>query len=254
MIVSLLPDTAGRDFILGDLHGRWTMLEALLSHVHFEPQRDRLIVTGDLFDRGDSPLECLHLLNQPWFFSVRGNHEQNLINWHRASHSAKMSKKEQIIADGGGWFFALAEDERAALCKKIENLPMVILVSAGERRLAVLHAEIPENMHHFDEFLQALWQQHPAAHHSCLVGRRRRRLTVSTPVADIDLVICDHTPVEPSRCLRENTLNLDFGLPPRHPQSGLGLFDTASGTLCLCSPGMTITSIFCSRLQNVHAT
>jgi hypothetical protein len=52
MIVTLLPNRTGRDFILGDLHGAFPFLQALLSHAHFDEHHDRLIATGDLFDRG----------------------------------------------------------------------------------------------------------------------------------------------------------------------------------------------------------
>jgi hypothetical protein len=41
----------GRDFIVGDLHGCRAMLDALLVHVGFDPDRDRLFSVGDLMDR-----------------------------------------------------------------------------------------------------------------------------------------------------------------------------------------------------------
>jgi serine/threonine protein phosphatase 1 len=84
MIVTLLPNRTGRDFILGDLHGAFPFLQALLSHAHFDEHHDRLIATGDLFDRGPAALDCLTLPDKPWFYAVRGNHEDALLAWYFA--------------------------------------------------------------------------------------------------------------------------------------------------------------------------
>ena len=42
----------GRDFIIGDLHGHWSVLERLLEEVSFDKAKDRLFSVGDLVDRG----------------------------------------------------------------------------------------------------------------------------------------------------------------------------------------------------------
>jgi serine/threonine protein phosphatase 1 len=52
----------GRDFIVGDLHGCRSMLDELLEHANFDPQKDRLFSTGDLVDRGPDSVGCLELL------------------------------------------------------------------------------------------------------------------------------------------------------------------------------------------------
>lgn len=36
------PNTQGRDFIVGDLHGCRAVLDALLAHVGFDGSRDKL--------------------------------------------------------------------------------------------------------------------------------------------------------------------------------------------------------------------
>ena len=69
----------GRDFVVGDLHGCYDELFALLKHVKFDYKNDRVFSTGDLIDRGPKSEECLQLLSKPWFFSVLGNHEDLLI-------------------------------------------------------------------------------------------------------------------------------------------------------------------------------
>lgn len=75
IVKKLSSNVEGRDFIVGDLHGCYDELLNLLSVVSFNVEKDRLISTGDLIDRGPKPVECLELLNQKWFYSVKGNHE-----------------------------------------------------------------------------------------------------------------------------------------------------------------------------------
>ena len=79
LIQTVPANVEGRDFVIGDLHGCFDELELLLNHVNFDPKIDRVFSTGDLIDRGPYSLECLRLLEKPWFYSCLGNHEDILI-------------------------------------------------------------------------------------------------------------------------------------------------------------------------------
>ena len=67
-------------FVVGDLHGCYTLLMNELEKVSFDPAHDLLISVGDLVDRGAENVECLELITMPWFRAVRGNHEQMMID------------------------------------------------------------------------------------------------------------------------------------------------------------------------------
>ncbi len=43
---------AGRDFVVGDVHGCFRTLECALLEIEFDPSRDRLFGVGDLVNRG----------------------------------------------------------------------------------------------------------------------------------------------------------------------------------------------------------
>ncbi len=45
-------------FVVGDLHGCYTLLMNELDKVSFDPARDLLISVGDLVDRGAENVEC----------------------------------------------------------------------------------------------------------------------------------------------------------------------------------------------------
>ena len=101
--IQTLPD--GSLDIIGDIHGQYEALQALLCHLGYDddgthPQGRRLILLGDLVDRGaDVPavLDWYQRLHaQGRVQTVLGNHEINLL-----LNDAK---------DGSGWFF----DHRAA--------------------------------------------------------------------------------------------------------------------------------------------
>lgn len=47
-----------------------------MLHVQLQPACDRLFSVGDLVDRGEHAIDALALLDFPWFFAVKGNHEE----------------------------------------------------------------------------------------------------------------------------------------------------------------------------------
>jgi hypothetical protein len=50
-VLRLPANTRGRDFVVGDIHGTFYVLEQALAAVGFDPARDRVICVGDLIDR-----------------------------------------------------------------------------------------------------------------------------------------------------------------------------------------------------------
>lgn len=101
-LVQRLPD--GPLDIVGDIHGEFDALCALLAHLGYDEQGDhpegrRLVFVGDFCDRGpDSPAVfalAKRLITSGKAVAVLGNHEINLLR-----HDPK---------DGSGWFFAERE-------------------------------------------------------------------------------------------------------------------------------------------------
>jgi serine/threonine protein phosphatase 1 len=155
---TLEPNTKGRDFVIGDLHGSFSAFENLIKNLNFNPESDRIISVGDLVDRGPDSLKCLGLLRQPWFHAVLSNHEQMM---------AEKFKGGWIGAywynNGGNWGIEAYNDYNSINVKKIpghipndssselfdllplvEELPFLITVNtAGGKKFHVLHAELP---------------------------------------------------------------------------------------------------------------
>ena len=81
-----------RTIVVGDVHGCLQELEDLVRLLEYHPGKDRLVLMGDLVDRGPAPVECVRWAMKNKITSVRGNHEAKLVDFRR---------KEAIAAAGG---------------------------------------------------------------------------------------------------------------------------------------------------------
>lgn len=135
-----LPTNAtGRDFVVGDLHGCFDELHALLTGVKFDPSSDRLISVGDLVDRGPLNMECVDLVYQPWFHCVRGNHEQMMID---TIIDGNQNAMDTWLYNGGMWSASENRHDLMTAAQRLNELPLIIVVGEGEHRFNVVHAEL----------------------------------------------------------------------------------------------------------------
>ncbi|UBU63650.1 metallophosphoesterase [Acidithiobacillus ferrooxidans] len=138
------PD--GRDFVVGDLHGCRAMLDTMMTHVGFDPAKDRLFSVGDLVDRGPDSVGCLELLLEPWFFPVLGNHDAMLLAyWSTGSGERQNIYRDAFQYNGGTIWAYPVRDLADQFVPLLENLPFVRVVGDGEHRFQVLHAERRDN-------------------------------------------------------------------------------------------------------------
>lgn len=129
----------GRDFVVGDVHGHFELLQRLLDQVGFDPAVDRLFAAGDLVDRGPYSPQVLDWLAKPWFASVRGNHEQLVIDVVLAGDD-----RDLHFRNGGAWLYKLTPVTRERIAHRLQQLPLVIEVELGDgRRAGIVHAEAP---------------------------------------------------------------------------------------------------------------
>jgi serine/threonine protein phosphatase 1 len=178
-------NATGRDFIVGDIHGCFDRLQALLDEAGFNPEADRLFTVGDMVDRGPDSLAAMEWLDRPWFFSVRGNHEQMAINFANGHNHAFHYER-----NGGRWFINLPDDEQRRIASRFSELPLAIELDADGLRVGIVHAEVPRNnWRSFDtdrkEYEEiALW------------SRERIEGMDEAEVEGIDEVFVGHTPLK----------------------------------------------------------
>ncbi len=139
----------GRDFIASDLHGCHRALMQALDAARFDPDAgDRLLLGGDLIDRGAESLQCLRMLREPWVHACLGNHEAMLLTWLGRRHS-DWHDSEEFTDNGGAWAEALLEtasrrdlEEFAELATVVEQLPLVLAVEDTAMPFNVAHTDL----------------------------------------------------------------------------------------------------------------
>ena len=164
-VVALPPNPHGQDYFVGDLHGRYQPLMMQLAEVGFDFTRDRLICVGDLLDRGEQSEQVVALLDQAWFFAVRGNHEQFILdqyeperimlNGEYANHSPR-EIHQKMAAFESDWFYALDQRQQQAIAHKLMPLPYALVVPIAGYRIGVCHAAVPSGYSNWADFIEGL--------------------------------------------------------------------------------------------------
>lgn len=168
-------NTVGRDFVVGDIHGVLPVFNKLLSELKFDKSVDRMFSVGDLVDRGPDSLGVLKLLDEKWFFSVQGNHEQMMFEAYDNNYMAG-----SWVSNGGGWGLeglnefitwkhsgpgkTLSKSAKTLrrLAEKASKRPFVITVKTRDgENVHIIHAE--------------LWSDPPVITDKDILDRKRLR-------------------------------------------------------------------------------
>lgn len=186
-------NTKGRDFVVGDIHGCFNMLQSKLYTVDFNEETDRLFATGDCCDRGPDHYLLLDYLKKPWFHSVRGNHEQMLIE-----AMAYRDNREALYLhyhNGGQWFWNdLTDDQRMTIAIELNKLPYQIEVETDNGFIGIIHADVP--FYDWVAAHEAIGQWNHKAMANAIWSRSRFIAHLDIPVKNIDAVYVGHNVVK----------------------------------------------------------
>ncbi len=201
-------NTVGRDFVIGDIHGEFLKLEHQLINIGFDKAVDRLFSVGDLVDRGPQSDDAVYyLVKERWFYSVRGNHEQMLVD--SMSEGATRDAYLLHYCNGGEWFYGLPSIEQQCTAAVFKDLPLAIEVDTDEGLVGLIHAEVPlddwnlfkslydSNIDYFESIAQ--W------------SRKRISNRSTTPVVGVEKVFVGHTPVKNAPLQLGNVFYIDSG-------------------------------------------
>jgi len=181
-------NTEGKDFVMGDLHGCFDKFEEKLEEVEFDFNNDRLFSVGDLIDRGPNSLECLKLIENPWFFPVIGNHEDMML---RAV--LKGQAKALWIMNGGDWSLTEKYGTLKTLCDKmLAEVPLTLTISTAKGDVGITHAQVSSDM-----FLEVTEQV-------ILWSRENIENGIEVKMLDVAKTYHGHTPVAAPVVLGDN--------------------------------------------------
>ena len=159
--VRRLPsNTVGKDYVVGDLHGCYDLLERLLEQASFDTSCDRLFSVGDLIDRGPDSMRCLQLLAEPWFYAAQGNHEKMMLNFFLPYLVSGLLEsfgeiyESDFLANGGSWIEKYYQRDHQRMSEEFNyclrlllDVPLIWVVGEGQGRFHVIHAELARPYH-----------------------------------------------------------------------------------------------------------
>lgn len=140
-MIKYIKHDSGRVFFIGDLHGQLGQFNEALEAVNFDKNQDIVVATGDLIDRGPDSLGCLDLIYEPWFHTVKGNHEEMMI---QAVMYSDRRWDHCWYMNGGHWYHGLDSSEQSLInIEDVNNLPLIIELDVGDKKIVVCHATFP---------------------------------------------------------------------------------------------------------------
>lgn len=204
----------GKLWAVGDIHGCYNLLMTRLKEIGFDFENDLLVAVGDLVDRGTQNEECVSLIDEPWFTSVKGNHEDLVI-----MGDVNRSYFNCHIQNGGEWFYDLDYQVQREIIKKLKTLPIALEINYKGKKFGFVHGHIEQN--DWDEFKDELNNFDKAQH---IIDHKRFPIELAmwgrerlndenlqyTHVSGVDAVIMGHT-VTQKPCKRDNCYWIDTG-------------------------------------------
>ncbi|MBK1615610.1 bis(5'-nucleosyl)-tetraphosphatase (symmetrical) [Rubrivivax gelatinosus] len=174
-------------YLAGDVQGCAGALDRLLADIGFSPSRDRLVVLGDLVNRGPDNLAVLRRLRDLGNAAVclLGNHDLHTL---AVAHGVRPLHKSDTLGD------ILAAPDAAAWLDWLRQRPLAhveagwLCVHAGvvpqwdAARTLALAAEVQALLRGPDlqAFLQRMYGNEPARWDEALAGADRWRFVVNT--------------------------------------------------------------------------
>lgn len=83
--------------VVGDPHGCLLELKKLLEDVEFKQGVDRLVIAGDLTDRGPDSPGTVRFLREIGAECVMGNHDEKVVRWARHESNRKPGGKKNPV-------------------------------------------------------------------------------------------------------------------------------------------------------------
>lgn len=157
----------GRDIVAGDIHGSFWLLKKALSAIDFDVTKDRLFLCGDLVDRGVNSLVAKEWIDQPWCFSVFGNHDAQFA----FKDGCNLFKNSLACFPVDPWFVDLSDADYNDFCDTLRSkLYPGIEIQTPKGKVAIVHASIPFGLD-WNETKERLNNQDYDLLHDCMWDR-----------------------------------------------------------------------------------
>ena len=150
-------------YVMSDLHGCYDKFIKMLNKIQFS-EKDELYILGDIFDRGDKPLDILdYIISHKNIHLIKGNHEE-FFNYYGLTNDMSL----WMLNGGDTTLNQLLEKHHTyeeSILKYLKKLPFIKVVD----RFILVHAGVyfPQNYEELtiDEFIElqeediCLWER-----------------------------------------------------------------------------------------------
>ncbi len=168
-------------YAIGDVQGCYAALQAMLTLIRFNPQRDRIYLLGDLVNRGEDSLAVLRWAREHHIHGILGNHDLHLLSVAEGVISSRDDDTLNAI---------LAAPDRAQLLDWLRHLPLLqtdhgyLMVHAGllpqwtvQQALSLAkEVEAVLQSSHYRDFLNVMYGNQPDRWDDTLSGDARLRV------------------------------------------------------------------------------
>ena len=137
--ISRMPrNSAGRDFVVGDVHGCFRTLDYALASLAFDGSRDRLFGVGDLVNRGPHSAEAIDWVERRFTAVTLGNHDVATFGWLQ-------DRLEGSDEEPCGWLRTIPSDDYARWIDALRGMPLAVTIETKQGDVGVVHAESPHH-------------------------------------------------------------------------------------------------------------
>lgn len=143
LIKTFKENKKGRDFISSDVHGAFDLLHEQMKLNAFDSSKDRLFIAGDWCDRNPDSTNILDYIYEPYIHSVRGNHEEMLIQAYENKLLGQVAR--MLYSNGGEWYWDCSPEKQKAIYEAFKSLPLAMEIESHEGLIGIIHAEVPYN-------------------------------------------------------------------------------------------------------------
>ena len=114
-------------YLISDIHGDYELFVKLLKKINFS-EKDKMIVLGDMLDKGEKSIKLLEFLfgeHRNNFECIMGNHEHDLLKYYYKLLDIGKYSEEEIVKHCND-FSDIRDGLTIELIKELESLPYFI--------------------------------------------------------------------------------------------------------------------------------
>lgn len=115
--------------VVSDIHGCIDEFQELLRKLQYNKETDRLILGGDLVDRGPASVEVIRKAREMGLTCVMGNHDQKVIKWFRAQGT-----QQEQFHQGKDYYHQFSDQD----INYIAQMPLYVKIP--EHNAIIVHA------------------------------------------------------------------------------------------------------------------